>query len=170
MESKSPLSIEDVDSAFFGDIPEGFEQVQQEEPVEPSDPIDDLPHDLRSDIDTIINRGYLLESFSFGGHRFTIKTLSAKDGWAASAATLPFAGSLREPHVFMAAIVGLALVELDGRPDFHIKLDDAVEHAKKRLDFIGDWDDVVIEYVFQRYNSLDQRRTRAREAIGNLLN
>ncbi len=139
-----------------------------EEPQIETDPIDEIEDESRRDIDALIHQGYLSDSFSFGGHSFVIRTLNAKEVWSVANAMKQFMGTLAEVRTYMAATVGLALVSYDGNPDFHIKLDDQLEHAIKRLDFIGSWDEIVIDYCFSRYTALDQRRVRARESITNL--
>lgn len=138
----------------------------EQDPI--TDPIDELPDEIRQDIEQIISQGNLSEGFSFGGHSFVIKTLNVSELNAVALAMKPYQGSLREVNAYMQATVGLALVMYDGKPDFHIKLDDLISHAMKRMEFIGNWDDVTLQYVFGRYSLLDNRRIRARQELINL--
>lgn len=143
-------------------------QVEHEEELEERDPYDELAGQVREDFDMLITYGCLVDEFTFGGHSFAIRTLAAKEEWAAAVAVQPYIGTLREPQAFMAATIGLALTSFDGDTEFHVKLDDMLSHAKKRLDFIGEWDDIIVNYCYSRYVGLDQRRNAARSAAENL--
>jgi hypothetical protein len=142
--------------------------MSSQDEVEAFDPIMEVEDQVRRDIDTLIHQGYLVESISFGGHTFVLRTLNAREGWAASVATKPYEGTLAEPRVYMAAVVGLALLSYDDDVNFHIKLDNVDQHARKRLNFVGEWDDIVIDRCYATYLDMDRRRIRAREAIEDL--
>jgi hypothetical protein len=130
------------------------------------DPVDEIDEALREDIYTLVHQGYLTDNVVFGGHSFDIRTLNAREGWAALTAINQYKGSLAESRAYMAAVVGLSLLAYDGEADFHLKLDNLEQHALKRLNFVGQWDDVVIEHIFAAYNLLDARRVRARIGRG----
>lgn len=138
-------------------------QVEQE-----FDLAEDLDPQVQRDMESLIHQKALAEGFQFGGHSFVIRTLNASERWAAYAAARPYQGSIVEPQVVMAAIVGSAIVVYDNDTNFHIKLDDRITHASKRLDYVGEWDEIVIEACFSKYNELDKRRIVARQAMGNL--
>jgi hypothetical protein len=142
----------------------------QEEFQGPSDPMEEVEPGIQADIDALIHQGYLLEELNYGGHSFLLRTLTAREGWAASAVMRPYTGTLAEPRTYMAAIVGLALVSVDMDENFHMKLatDSINQHALKRLNYVGEWDDIVIDRCYAKYLELDQRRNRAREAIQDL--
>jgi hypothetical protein len=141
------------------------------EPVQsfPStDPFDDLDAPLRRDIDQLIDQGCLSEGFTFGGHTFVIKTLNAAEANATALAMQQYQGSLREVNAWMQATVGLCLVSLDGDAEFHKRIGDLNTHAAKRFEWAGQLDDVILSFVYTRYNQLDQRRIAARQAVANL--
>lgn len=144
------------------------EEEFEESPVEP-DPLDDLDPQVRQDIDQVLRQGFLSEAFTFGGHSFIIKTLTPAEANAAALAMKPYQGSLREVEAYMQATCGLAIASYDGDSEFHIKLDDLHTHALKRFQWVTtSWDDVLVHYVYGRYNQLDQRLIAARAAIVNL--
>lgn len=141
------------------------EQVQ----YEPSpDPFDELDAATKRDIDQLIDQGCLSEGFSFGGHSFVIKTLNAAETNAAAIAMSRYQDTLRATSAYMQATVGLALFSFDGDAEFHRRVGDLVTHAAKRFEWVGELDDIIISYVFNRYNALDQRRIAARQALVNL--
>lgn len=141
------------------------EQVQSEPST---DPFDDLDAALKRDIDQLLDQDCLSEGFSFGGHTFVIKTLNATEANAAALAMRQLQGSLREVHAYMQATIGLALVSFDGDAEFHIRVGDLNTHAQRRFEWAGQLDDVIVSYVYKRYNALDQRRIAARQAVANL--
>lgn len=140
----------------------------QVQPEPTTDPFDELDTRIKQDIDQLIDQGCLSEGFTFGGHSFVIKTLNAAETNAAAIAMQRLQGTLREVNAYMQATVGLAVFSFDGDPDFHIRVGDLVTHAAKRFEWAGELDDVLISYVFTRYNELDQRRIAARQAVANL--
>jgi hypothetical protein len=141
------------------------------EPVQPApstDPFDQLDRQTKSDIDQIVDQGCLSEGFTFGGHSFVIKTLNSAEANAAALAMQQYKSSVREVQAWMQATVGLCLVSLDGDAEFHIRVGDLNTHARKRFEWAGELDDVIISFVYTRYNNLDQRRIAARQAVANL--
>lgn len=140
----------------------------QVQPEPSTDPFEDLDAAIKRDIDQLIDQGCLSEGFTFGGHSYVIKTLNAAEANGAASAMQRFQGSLREVQAYMQATVGLALVSFDGDAEFHMRVGDLNTHAQKRFEWVGQFDDVIVAYVFKRYNDLDQRRIRARTAIANL--
>jgi len=139
----------------------------QSEPTSP-DPFDELDAPIRRDIDQLLDQGCLSEGFTFGGHSFVIKTLNSTEANAAALAMSPMQGTLREVQAYMQATIGLAMVAFDGDAEFHIRVGDLTTHAAKRFEWAGQLDDVIVAYVFKRYNMLDQRRIAARQAVVNL--
>ena len=133
-----------------------------------TDPFDDLETQTKRDIDQLIDQGCLSEAFSFGGHSFVIKTLSAAESNAVAVAMQRYQGTLREVNAYMQAVVGLALISFDQDADFHRRVGDLITHASKRFEWAGELDDVIIAQVFNRYNALDKRRIAARTALVNL--
>lgn len=141
----------------------------QVQPEPSTDPFEDLDAATKRDIDQLVDQGCLSEAFTFGGHSFVIKTLTSGEANASASSMSRFQGTLREVQAFMQATIGLALVSFDGDADFHMRVGDLLTHASKRFEWIQEqFDDVLVAYVFKRYNALDQRRIRARTAIVNL--
>lgn len=140
----------------------------QVQPESSTDPFDELDTKTKRDIDQLIDQGCLSEGFTFGGHSFVVKTLNSAESNAVATAMQPFQGTLREVNAYMQATIGLALVSFDGDAEFHRRVGDLVTHAAKRFEWAGQFDDVIIAYVFNRYNDLDRRRIVARQAVTNL--
>jgi hypothetical protein len=141
---------------------------EQVQPEPSTDPFHELEQELKQDIDQLIDQGCLSEGFTFGGHSFVIKTLTPNEINAAALAMQRFQGTLREVSAYMQATIGLAIFAFDGDPQFHIRVGDLITHAAKRFEWAGSLDDVIISFVFTKYNALDKRRIRARQAIVNL--
>lgn len=143
--------------------------MDQVQPEPSPDPFDDLDAATKRDIDQLLDQSCLSEGFSFGGHSFVIKTLNVSETNAAAVAMQRMQGTLRETNAYMQATIGLALFSFDGNAEFHMRVGDLVTHAQKRFDWVGDnFDDLMVAYVFKRYNALDQRRITARQAVSNL--
>jgi hypothetical protein len=143
--------------------------VDQVQPETSTDPFDDLDETTRRDIDQIIDQGCLSEGFTFGGHTFVIKTLNAAEANAAAIAMHRYKDTLREVNAYMQATIGLGLFAFDGDPEYHIRVGDLITHAAKRFEWVAEnFDDVLVAYVFKRYNDLDKRRIAARHAVSNL--
>lgn len=140
----------------------------QVQPELSQDPFDELDAQTKRDIDQLIDQGCLSEAFSFGGHSFVIKTLNAAETNAVAIAMQRYQGTVREVQAYMQATVGLALFSFDGDAEFHRRVGDLTTHAQKRFEWAGDFDDVIIAYVFNRYNVLDKRRIAARQELINL--
>jgi hypothetical protein len=142
---------------------------EQVQPEPSTDPFDELDAQTKRDIDQIVDQGCLSEGFTFGGHSFVIKTLTPNEANAAALAMQRFQGSVREVQAYMQATVGLAIFSFDGDTEFHIRVGDLITHATKRFEWMGNhMDDVIVAHVFKRYNTLDQRRIAARQAVANL--
>lgn len=143
--------------------------MSDQDQFEPSpDPFDELDPDTKRDIDQLVDQGCLSEGFTFGGHSFVIKTLNAAEANAVATAMSRYQGTLREVNAYMQATVGLALFSFDGDAEFHKRVGDLITHASKRFEWTGQFDDVIIAQVFNRYNELDKRRIVARTALVNL--
>lgn len=140
----------------------------QVQPEPSTDPFDELDAQTQRDIDQLIDQGCLSEGFTYGGHSFVIKTLNAKEANAAAIAMSQLRGSIREVQAYMQATIGLALVSFDGDAEFHVRIGDLNTHAQKRFEWVGELDDMIVAYVFNRYNALDKRRIAARQAVANL--
>jgi hypothetical protein len=141
---------------------------EQVQPEPSTDPFDELDAQLRQDIDQLLDQNCLSEGFTFGGHTFVIKTLNSSESNAAALAMRGMQNTLRETHAYMQSVVGLALVSFDGDAEFHIRVGDLNTHAAKRFEWAGQLDDMIVSFVFRRYNALDQRRIAARQAVTNL--
>lgn len=143
--------------------------MEQVQPEPSTDPFDELDAQIKRDIDQLIDQNVLSEGFTFGGHSFVIKTLLPNEANAAAAAMRDLQGTAREVQAYMQAMIALAIFSLDGDTDFHKRVGDLRSHAASRFEWIGNnLDDVMIAYVFNRYNAMDKRRIIARQAIQNL--
>jgi hypothetical protein len=140
----------------------------QVQPDPSTDPFEQLDAATKRDIDQLLDQGCLSEGFTFGGHSFVIKTLNAAETNAAATAMVRYQGTLREVNAYMQATIGLALFSFDGDPEFHKRFGDLLTHAAKRFEWAGEFDDITIAFVFDRYNRLDKRRIAARQAVVNL--
>jgi hypothetical protein len=140
----------------------------QSEPSPDTDPFDELDTQTKRDIDQLLDQGCLSEAFTFGGHSFVIKTLNASEANSVATAMQRYQGTVREVQAYMQATIGLALFSFDGDTEFHKRVGDMITHAAKRFEWVGQFDDVIVAHVFNRYNELDKRRIHARESLVNL--
>lgn len=169
--------VEPLEAPF--DLPEGFEASATTQAVRtPENASESLPEDpdpfhgfdpkIRRDVEGLEYLGYLTDTFSFGGHKFTISTIHPDEELAAAQVVQPYRGTLKEPDAWIMAQVAMALKVVDNDPAFCPPIGpDVLEFAEARFRYVTKrWFFPVIEWIhWQRYVPLQQRAIAAMEAL-----
>lgn len=129
-----------------------------------------FPPEVKIAVEGLIHLGELSEDFSFAGHTFTLRTLRAGEEIAAAQAVQTYRETLKEPDAWMAAQVGLALVEIDGQSDFCPQAGpDLAQFAKARFNYITtNWYWPTIQYLFRCYSTLLEKQLDAIQVMQDL--
>lgn len=129
-----------------------------------------FPPEVRVAVEGLIHLGELSEDFTFAGHTFTLRTLRAGEEIAAAQAIQTFRDTLKEPDAWMAAQVGLALVEIDGEGDFCPQAGpDLAQFARARFNYVTkNWYWPVIQYLFRCYSTLLEKQLDAIQVMQDL--
>lgn len=148
------------------------EESEEEEVVlpEPEASIHGFPLEVQNDVDGLMWLGYLEDSFSFAGHKFTIRTLRGEEELLAGLVVKKYIGSIDQAKAWAWAKVALCLVAVDGDPYFCLQSGpDKLAYAERRFEYVTNrWYWPVGAYILTRYAELIERQEKAIEAIQNL--
>lgn len=117
--------------------------------------------------------GHLQKDVTFCGHTFTLKTLRPSEEAAAAVAVQPWHETLVEPAQWANAIVGLALVSVDGETAFCPPAGPNInDFATGRLNYITNpdtgWHKPTLGFLYGEYLKLEQQALEAVQELQNL--
>lgn len=135
-----------------------FSPIEEAIPEQGPDPLEDLSSVERE--------------VSYGGHSWGLRTLLPWEEAAAAQAVqkLGFRGSLKEPDVWMAAIIGLATTHEDGDSEFCPRStpDDFVYAAQRLRYHSQKWHIPYTEYLFAQYTDMQRELYDRIQRVENL--
>jgi hypothetical protein len=134
--------------------------------VETKAPFSDA--DVRADFGTVLEIGRLEETFEWGGHSFTIRTLSIGVVMELGLMTKQYQGTTSDLRAFTTAIVAAALTHVNGEP-LVVPIESNVRYADVRARFRylqENWYPPIIDVLYDRYMRLEGR---ANEVVNRLL-
>lgn len=150
-----------------------------EEPVERSDGEDDghgdnsLPESFdprwKEEFEGLLFLGRLQRSFSWMGHRFTIKSLGTDDILAISLVQKPYIGQMGEMKAYQAAAVAASLIEVDGRPmPFPVsRSPDSYEEVQAKFEYVTrNYSPIIIDVIYNASLELEQKVAEVIVAMG----
>src|SRR5271166_1339075 len=82
------------------------------------DPLSLFSPNIQAPVHGLAWIGFLQKDIEFCGHSFTIKTLRPSEKAAAAVAVQEWRDTIAEPERWSNALVGMALVSVDGDPAF----------------------------------------------------
>jgi len=137
------------------------------------DPISLFPQQSQLAVRGLSFLGFIQHDFDFCGHTFTLRTLRPGEKAAAALAAQQYKDTIAEPDVWSHALVGLALVAIDGRADFCPPAGPSVvEFAKARLNYLTNPDDgwytPTLSFLYDCLLSLEAEALTAVEELRNL--
>lgn len=121
-----------------------------------------IPFDARwkDDFDGLAFLGALEARFSFLGHRFHIRTLTADELLAAARIIKDYEGTVADTRAYAIVMVALSIVSVDGvgLPVPVVEGDNDYAWAYQRFDYVkARWYPYTIDYVYERYLLLEER-------------
>lgn len=137
------------------------------EPDEP-EPLPEFDPKVRQDFEGLLYLGRLTDSFTWLGHRFVIRTLSAGDILEVGLLHKPYVGSLADVKAYQAALVAACVVEVDGKPmPTPLTNERADTELVNRFEYVlRSWFPPTLDAVYERYRLLEARVEEVIEAMG----
>lgn len=122
--------------------------------------------------DTLDDLSAVNREVTYGGHTWGLRTLLPWEEAAAAQAVqkLGFRGSLKEPDMWMAAIIGLATTHEDGDDEFcpRSSPDDFVYAAQRLRYHSQKWHSPFTEYLFAQYTDMQRELFERIQRVENL--
>lgn len=133
-------------------------------------PFSVFPPEVQKDVEGLMWLGYLEDSFSFCGHRITLRTLKGEDDLIAGLLAKHYEGTLAQAKAWAWANVTMAVVSIDGEPNFCPAIGpDPEDHARGKFAYlIGAWYWPTCEYVYEKLGLLVRRQRDAIAAVQDL--
>lgn len=161
------LEIEDLTGAIPpgpGSVEEPSAAVTTEPQSAPDDPqIDELPEAFderyREDFEGLLYLGKLQHSFTWLGHRFTIRTLTTDEIVEVGQIHREYAPSIADAKVYQGAVVAACVVELDGMP-LRVPIDQSEDELILKFRYVmKNWFPPVLDVIYSKYLQLEARAT-----------
>ncbi len=133
-------------------------------------PFSVFPEQVQKDVEGLMWLGFLEETFTFCGHRFTIRTLKGEDDLIAGLLAKHYEGTLAQAKSWAWANVTMALVSIDGDSNFCPPIGpDPEDHARGKFAYlVKAWYWPTCEYVYEQLGSLVRRQRDAIQAVQDL--
>lgn len=139
------------------DIPAGMPQGGLDDAEPEVHPFDER---YKDDFEGLMFLGALSVSFSFVGHRFTLRTLTTLELLAVGRVIQSFAETLGANRAMATAMVALSLQKVDGKelPIPYAEGEDPYEWAEQRFQYVAArWYPMIIDALYDRYSLLEAR-------------
>lgn len=153
----------------------------QEEPQEPQEEPQGIPEpDLgelpefdpqhRQALTGLMFLGRLEDDFEWLGHKFVIRTLTAGEQVEVGMLVKPYLGTRVEWRAYQAAMLGAAVVSVDGEPiSVPLVQNDGVSDTRRKFEYIlKNWYSPIIDAVYQRINVLEIQSRAVLDAMGKV--
>lgn len=127
------------------------------------EPADEFDPRHKEAIDGLLWLGFLTETITYYGHKFTIKTLTRGERLAVTMVSKEYEDTLGMAMALETATVAAALISVDNRP-LNPELSpnqDPMTRIQDNFELIKDWYDVIIESLYQSYTQLLVRQVQA---------
>lgn len=120
-----------------------------------------------NNVTELVKLGHLSRDYEFCGHTFGLQTLRADADLAVGVALKDWQDNAKQPQMWAAAHVGMALTHIDGDDAFCPPTGpNKGQFAKARLAWVtGNYFMPVIMYLYERYCDLLEEQQRAIEAL-----
>lgn len=138
-------------------IPAGMPQGGPDEAEPEVSPFDER---YKDDFEGLMFLGALSASFSYVGHKFTMRTLTSLELMAVGRVLKSFEDTIGANRAYATAMVALALQKVDGKelPIPYAEDDDPYAWAQQRFEYIAArWYPMVIDELYARYGLLEER-------------
>jgi hypothetical protein len=131
-----------------------------------------FPVETQKAVEGLIWLGHLEETFTFCGHRFTIRTLKGEEDLMAGLLAKDYADSLGQAKAWAWANVAMCVKAVDGKTDFCPPIGpDPEDHARAKFRYVtSQWYWPLGEYIFERFSALVHQQREAIQAVQDLSN
>lgn len=157
------------DESPQGDAPEPSRVTQEEDPSAPeSEPVPEFDPKVRQDFEGLLYLGRLTDSFTWLGHRFTIRTLTAGEILEVGLLHRRYVGTLADVKAYQAAVVAACTLDVDGKPmPVPISNEKADTELLNRFEFVlRSWFPPTLDAIYERYLLLEARVEEVISAMG----
>lgn len=122
----------------------------------------------RDDFDGLLYLGALSGSFSYCGHRFSIRTLNSGEELIVAQLTQEWQGTIGELKAYSIAMCAMAVQSIDGRPMLTPlgETHDQIEWARERFVYAQRWYDPTLTEIYSRYLELENRVKEVIDGLG----
>lgn len=134
------------------------------------DPFSVFPEDTQKAVEGLMWLGHLEDTFTFCGHRFTLRTFKGEGDLMAGLLVKEYEGTIAQAKAWAWANVAMALVSVDGDPNFCPPVGpDPMDHARAKFRYlITSWYWPTCEYMFEQLSVLMRRQRNAIKAVQDL--
>lgn len=124
-----------------------------------TEPIPEFDPKVREDFEGLLYLGRLTDTFTWLGHRFLIRTLSAGEILEVGLLHKPYVGSLADVKAYQAAVVAAAVLEVDGRPmPVPLTNERTDTSLVNRFQYIlNSWFPPTLDAIYEQYLLLESR-------------
>lgn len=138
-------------------IPDGMPQGGPDDAEPQLQPFDER---YRDDFEGLMFLGALSVSFSYVGHKFTMRTLTTLELLAVGRVIKHFEETIGANRAYATAMVALSLQKVDGKelPIPYAEGEDPYEWAEQRFQYVAArWYPMIIDELYTKYNLLEAR-------------
>lgn len=132
-------------------------------------PFSVFPEETQKAVEGLLWLGYLEETISFAGHRFTLRTLRGEDDLMIGLLVKEYEGTLSQAKAWAWANIAMSLVAVDGDPNFCPPIGpDPMDHARAKFTYVIKWYWPLAEYLYEQLAILVRRAREAIQAVQDL--
>lgn len=130
-----------------------------EEPVE-----EEIEEPISQEVLGLLYVGKLSDTFVYGGHRISLRTLTIGEELAAGLLVKEYEGTRQEPRAIATVIVGACIESVDGRPIVTPLGPDEADLVRQKFEYVKDrWYWPTIRTIYEKYLELLEKQTAAVE-------
>lgn len=165
---ESPLYESGEDSPASEPHPETQVEMSTEAEPESEEPLPEFDPKVRQDFEGLLYLGRLTDQFTWLGHRFTIRTLSAGEILEVGLLHKPYVGSLADVKAYQAALVAACVVDVDGQPvSVPLTNEKTDTELVNRFNYVlKSWFPPTLDAIYERYLLLEARVEEVIKAMG----
>src|SRR5690606_21537006 len=124
-----------------------------------ADPIPEFDPRFREDFEGLLYLGRLTDSFTWLGHRFTIRTLTTGEVLEVGLLHRPYVNSYADVKAYQAAVVAACVEQVDGQP-MPMPITNEVTDTESLTRFqyvLRAWFPPTLDAIYERYLLLERR-------------
>lgn len=120
----------------------------------------------KQDFDGLLYLGALSKTFTWGGHKFVIRTVLTDELLEAALVSNPWSETLGQVKAWQSAMVAACIVTVDSKA-LPVPVDDSMTLLAQRFEWVrSHWFPPVIDVVYDQYLTLELRQNEVIAAMG----